>query len=81
MIQDMRESPHRSATESRFVPLQPRIGSFAARIAIGPAFINMIDYLLLLLIPAETPADCGFRQECGDPAPVCGSAGARGEWH
>ena len=50
-----------------FVPSQPRIGSFWATIAIGPASIDIIDYLLLLLVPAETVADLGLRQDCGDP--------------
>lgn len=50
-----------------FVPFQPRIGSFWATVAIGPAFIDIIDYLLLLLIPTETMADCGLRRDGGDP--------------
>ncbi|MBI0142088.1 hypothetical protein H3V02_02700 [Bifidobacterium sp. W8106] len=50
-----------------FVPFQPRIGSFWATVAIGPAFIDIIDYLLLLLIPAETMADCGLRRDGGGP--------------
>ena len=50
-----------------FVPFQPRIGSFWATVAIGPAFIDIIDYLLLLLIPAETTADCGLRRDGGGP--------------
>ena len=50
-----------------FVPSQPRIGSFWATIAIGPASIDIIDYLLLLLIPAKAAADCGLRQNGGGP--------------
>ena len=50
-----------------FVPVQPRIGSFWATVAIGPAFIDIIDYLLLLLVPAETMADCGLRRDGGGP--------------
>lgn len=50
-----------------FVSFQPRIGSFWATVAIGPAFIDIIDYLLLLLIPAETMADCGLRRDGGGP--------------
>ena len=37
-----------------FVPSQPRIGSFWATMVIGPASIDIIDYLLLLLILART---------------------------
>lgn len=50
-----------------FIPFQPRIGSFWATVAIGPAFVDIIDYLLLLLIPAETMADCGLRRDGGGP--------------
>lgn len=50
-----------------FVPFQPRIGSVWATVAIGPAFIDIIDYLLLLLIPAGTMADCGLRRDGGGP--------------
>ncbi len=50
-----------------FVLFQPRIGSFWATMAIGPASIDIIDYLLLLLIPAKAVADCGLRQNGGGP--------------
>ncbi|WP_155804897.1 hypothetical protein [Bifidobacterium sp. 7101] len=50
-----------------FVHFHPRIGSFRTTMAIGPAFIDIIDYLLLLLIPAETTADCGLRRDGGGP--------------
>ena len=50
-----------------FVPIQPRIGSFWETTSIGSVFIDIIDYLLLLLVPAETVADLGLRQDCGDP--------------
>ncbi len=50
-----------------FVPSQPRIGSFWATMAIGPASIDIIDYLLLLLIPAKAVADCGLRRNVGVP--------------
>lgn len=50
-----------------FVLAQPRTGSFWATMAIGPASIDIIDYLLLLLIPAKTVADSGLRQNVGGP--------------
>ena len=50
-----------------FVPFLHRIELFWATVAIGPAFIDIIDYLLLLLVPAETVVDFGLRQNCGDP--------------
>ena len=50
-----------------FVPFLHRIGLVWATVAIGPAFIDIIDYLLLLLIPAETVIDCGFRRDGGGP--------------
>ena len=50
-----------------FVPFLHRIGLFWATVAIGPASIDIIDYLLLLLIPAKAAADCGLRQNGGDP--------------
>ena len=59
MIQVMRK-------RRMFVPSQPRIGSFWATMAIGPASIDIIDYLLLLLIPTETAAHCRFRPDGGD---------------
>ena len=60
MIQVMR-------TQRMFVPIQPRIRSFWETTSIGSVFIDIIDYLLLLLVPAETVADLGLRQDCGDP--------------
>ena len=51
---------------SMFVHFQPRIGSFWATMAIGPVFVDIIDYLLLLLIPTETAAHCRFRPDGGD---------------
>ncbi len=59
MIQVMRK-------RRMFVPSQSRIGSFWATMAIGPASIDIIDYLLLLLIPTETAAHCRFRPDGGD---------------
>ena len=52
---------------SMFVHFQPRIGSLWATMAIGPASIDIIDYLLLLLIPAKAVADCGLRRNGGGP--------------
>ena len=60
MIQVMR-------TQRMFVPIQPRIRSFWETTSIGSVFIDIIDYLLLLLVPAETVADLGLRQDCGGP--------------
>ena len=50
-----------------FILAQPRTGSFWATMAIGPASIDIIDYLLLLLTPAKAVADCGLRQNGGGP--------------
>ena len=50
-----------------FILAQPRTGSFWATMAIGPASIDIIDYLLLLLILAKSVADCGLRQNVGGP--------------
>ena len=60
MIQVMR-------TRRMFVPIRPRIGLFWETTSIGSVFIEIIDYLLLLLVPAEIMAHLGLRQDCGGP--------------
>ena len=66
MAHVMRMLQHRSVTGSMSAPLLP-IGSSLSTMALGPVFINIIDYLLLFLILMETVAGYGPRQDCGDP--------------